>query len=47
MNNHAPLDYECPICLLLQGRDNKISKQSDIVYKDEYVMAFICVSKGI
>lgn len=43
MYNHAPRDYRCPICLAVNGLENEdtLITQSDIVYKDEHVMAFI------
>lgn len=43
MYNHAPSHYVCPICLGVQGIENEktLIRQSDIVYKDESVMAFI------
>ncbi|WP_282939226.1 HIT family protein [Paenibacillus sp. RC67] len=44
MYNHAPSDYICPVCLLIKGNDNPLSKQADIVYKDEFIMAFICAN---
>jgi histidine triad (HIT) family protein len=43
MHTHAPPDYVCPFCLLVAGvEDGRIlSVQSDIVYQDEAVTAFI------
>ncbi|MBN1371791.1 MAG: HIT family protein [Anaerolineaceae bacterium] len=43
MYNHAPDDYTCPFCMLIRGiRDPRVwSEQSDIVYHDESVTAFI------
>jgi histidine triad (HIT) family protein len=44
MYNHAPENYACPFCLLIQGGtdDQRVySVQSDIVYRDEAVTAFI------
>ena len=43
MYNHAPEDYVCPFCLLLQGIENPYvySVQSDIVYHDHSVAAFV------
>jgi len=43
MYNHAPDNYACPFCLLIQGIKNKqvYSVQSDIVYHDENVTALI------
>lgn len=43
MNNHAPHDYKCPICLGVQGVENELTllKQADLVYKDDLVSVFI------
>ncbi len=43
MHNHAPTDYVCPICLGIQGYedDRTLIRKSDIVFHDEFVMAFI------
>ncbi len=43
MFNHAPQKYVCPICLGVQGieSDKTLIKQSDILYKDDFVTAFI------
>lgn len=43
MYNHAPENYECPICIGLLGEENEktLIKNSDFVYKDEYVSALI------
>jgi histidine triad (HIT) family protein len=43
MYNHAPENYPCPFCLLLKGVKNEhvLSIQSDIVYHDNVVTAFI------
>ncbi len=43
MYNHAPENYNCPFCLLIQGIKNEHvhSIQSDIVYHDEVVTAII------
>ena len=44
MHNHAPDDYICPFCLLVQGVENEhvLSLQEDIIYQDEYVVAIVC-----
>jgi histidine triad (HIT) family protein len=41
--SNAPQDYECPICLGLQGSDSPktLIKPTDFVYQDELVTAFI------
>lgn len=43
MYNHAPKDYVCPFCMIVDGveNDHLLTKQKDIVYKDDYVTAFI------
>jgi len=43
MYNHAPENYICPFCLLVQGTENKhiYSVQSDIVIREVMVTAFI------
>jgi len=43
MYNHASKDYICPFCLIVKGIENEhlYTKQADIVYKDDYVTAFI------
>lgn len=43
MYNHAPADYKCPICLGNRGveNDDTLLKQSDLVYKDDLVSAYI------
>ena len=43
MYYHIPEEYICPFCLIVEGIENEhlYTKQSDIVYKDEFVTAFI------
>ena len=43
MYNHEPKGYVCPFCLIVKGIENEHldTKQNDIVYKDEFVTAFI------
>jgi histidine triad (HIT) family protein len=43
MHNHAPEGYACPFCLLVAGVEDGrvISRQADIVYRDEAVIAFV------
>ncbi len=43
MYHHAPENYLCPFCLLVQGVENEhvYSVRSDIVYQDKSVTAFI------
>lgn len=43
MPSHAPEDYKCPICLGIGGVESEdtLLKQTDLVYKDDLVSAFI------
>lgn len=43
MHSHAPDNYICPFCLLVRGAENGhvYSVQSDIIYQDESVTAFV------
>ena len=43
MYNHAPKNYNCPLCLIVSGKDNPefYAKVSDIFYKDDFITAFI------
>lgn len=42
-HSHAPPGYQCPFCLLLNKIENDqvYSRQSDIVYQDDRVTAFV------
>ena len=42
--NHEPEGYICPFCLVADGIENEnvLTKQSDIIYHDEFITAFIC-----
>lgn len=46
MYNHEPINYVCPFCLAVKGIENEKvqTKQADIFYKDDKVMAFIASS---
>lgn len=43
MYRHAPENYVCPFCLLMQGVENEnvYSVHSDIIYQDNSITAFI------
>ncbi len=43
MYNHAPHDYVCPLCLLIEGIENEhtMAKQADIVYRNEHALAMV------
>lgn len=47
MYTHAPKDYICPFCLVVEGVENEHvqTKQADIVYKDNYITAFISAGR--
>ena len=47
MYNHAPSDYSCPFCLLVQGKESQGSqlKQTDIVFQTAEVTAFMATRK--
>jgi histidine triad (HIT) family protein len=38
---HAPPDYECPFCAVVRGEDTPWTKQSDVVYRDATVTAWV------
>ncbi len=44
MYRNAPSEYLCPFCLVALGQENEhvLTKQADIVYRDDDVTAFIC-----
>src|SRR5437667_6746877 len=41
MFNHAPHNYACPFCLLMQGKESKYNSRQDIVHQDKLVTAII------
>lgn len=43
MHNHVTTSYRCPICLAIEGVENKDTwiKQADIFYRDDLVVGFI------
>lgn len=47
MYNHAPPEYLCPFCLLIQGKESAESqlKQADIVFQSADVTAFMATRK--
>jgi histidine triad (HIT) family protein len=47
MYNHAPPDYLCPFCLLVQGKESSQSelKQTDIVFQTVHITAFMATRK--
>lgn len=47
MHNHAPPDYICPFCLLVQGTEDIQSqlRQTDIVFQTADITAFMATRK--
>ena len=47
MYNHAPSEYICPFCLLIQGKENIQTqlKQTDIVFQTADITAFMATRK--
>lgn len=47
MYNHAPSDYVCPFCLLVQGKESVESqlKSTDIVFRNVDITAFMATRK--
>jgi len=41
MYNHAPKNYNCPICKLIKGSNDELTIQEDIIYSDRNLTAFI------
>lgn len=41
MFNHAPDDYACPFCMLVDGHPDGHNTLDDVVYKNEMVTAFV------
>lgn len=41
MYNHAPEDYECPLCKLVDGEDNGKTNSEDIFFQNNFITAFI------
>jgi len=41
MYNHEPAGYECPFCILIAGGETEYNKQSDIIYNDGKIAAFV------
>jgi histidine triad (HIT) family protein len=44
MYNHAPQNYQCPLCIAIQGIENEhtLMKQADIVYRNNDLI--VCVN---
>jgi histidine triad (HIT) family protein len=47
MYNHAPANYVCPFCLLVQGKESLESqlKPTDLIHQSDDVTAFIAMRK--
>jgi histidine triad (HIT) family protein len=39
--NHAPDNYDCPFCRLVDRRETSVSSQDDVVWRDEFVTGFM------
>lgn len=44
MYNHAPPDYDCPVCRLVGGATTSSSTQNDVVVRDDAVTAFMATA---
>lgn len=44
MYNHEPDGYDCPFCRLVGGLDTFVSRQDDVVYRDDVVTTFMSAS---
>lgn len=41
MYNHAPKDYDCPLCRIINRQENPVTSYRDIVFKNDMATAFI------
>jgi histidine triad (HIT) family protein len=41
MLSHAPSDYRCPLCNVVNGGETERNRQADIVLRDELTTALI------
>ena len=41
MYNNEPSAYECPLCMVAQGKETPYNKRNDVVYENGKVIAFI------
>ena len=43
MHNHAPENYQCPFCAVVNGVENEetLTVEADVVFRGEHVTAFI------
>ncbi|OGH48079.1 MAG: diadenosine tetraphosphate hydrolase [Candidatus Levybacteria bacterium RIFCSPLOWO2_01_FULL_39_10] len=41
MYNHAPKNYDCPLCKLAKGEDTGKTNPDDIFYREDLITAFI------
>lgn len=41
MFNHAPEDYECPLCLVATGGEDGLTNQQDVVLRTDRAIAFV------
>lgn len=41
MYNHEPLHYECPFCILIEGKETEYNSLQDVVYEDATTLAYV------
>lgn len=41
MHNHEPINYLCPFCDWLAGNESEYKRNSDIVYQNDNITAFV------
>jgi len=41
MYNHAPKDYDCPLCRIVKKQENPVTSHRDVVLKNNLATAFI------
>lgn len=41
MYNHEPLNYACPFCILIEGKETEYNSPQDVVYEDATTLAYV------
>ena len=41
MYNHEPANYKCPMCGVIKGNSDQLTKRTDVIYDDKQITAFI------
>ena len=41
MFNHEPKNYNCPLCVITQGKEVELTKREDVIFEDKEVVAYI------